>query len=91
MRVQILKEECENGKLILLIKVEIEINSLHKHELGELERRILDFILDNGEVTQSELSQLFGRAKACRAIRSLENMGLVRRERKGRTYVIRVV
>ena len=91
MRVQILKEECENGKLILLIKVEIEINKVHKHELGELERRILDFILDNDEVTQSELSQLFGRAKACRALKNLENMGLVRRERKGRTYVIRVV
>ena len=91
MQVRILKEECENGKLVLLLKVEIEINSLHRHELGELERRVLDFILENGEVTQSELSQLFGRAKACRAVKNLENMGLIRRERKGRTYVVRVV
>ena len=91
MRVCILKEECENRKLVLLLRVEIEINSLHKHELGELERQILDFILDNDEVTQSELSQLFGRAKACRAIKNLENMGIVRRERKGRTYVLKVV
>ncbi|WP_456394128.1 helix-turn-helix transcriptional regulator [Thermococcus sp.] len=91
MRVRILKEECENGKLVLILKVEIEINRVHKHELSELERRILEFILDNDEVTQSELSQLFGRAKACRALKNLENMGLVRRERKGRTYVIRVV
>jgi len=91
MRVRILKEECENGKLVLLLKVEIEINSLHRHELGELEMRVLDFILENGEVTQSELSQLFGRAKACRAVKNLENMGLIRRERKGRTYVVRVV
>jgi len=91
MRVHILKEECENGKLVLLLKVEIEINSLHKHELGESERQILDFILDNNEVTQKELSKLFGRANTCRAIRNLEDMGLVRRERKGRTYVIRVV
>jgi len=91
MRVRILKEECENGKLVLLLRVEIEINSLHRHELGELERQILDFILDNDEVTQSELSQLFGRAKACRAVKNLENKGLVRRERRGRTYVIRVV
>ncbi|NJE62044.1 MarR family transcriptional regulator [Thermococcus sp. 21S7] len=91
MRVRILKEECENGKLVLLLKVEIEINSLHKHELGELERQILEFILDNNEVTQKELSKLFGRANTCRAIRNLEDIGLVRRERKGRTYVIRVV
>jgi len=91
MRVRILKEECENGKLVLLLRVEIEINNLSKHELGELERQILDFILDNGEVTQSELGRLFGRTKVCRAIRNLENIGLVRRERRGRTYVIRVV
>ena len=91
MRVHILREECENGKLVLLLRVEIEINSLHRYGLGELERRILDFILDNDEVTQSELSQLFGRAKAWRAIKNLENMGLVKRERKGRTYVVRVV
>ncbi len=91
MRVHILREECENGKLVLLLRVEIEMNSLHNHELGELERRMLDLILDNGEVTQSELSQLFGRAKACRAIKNLENKGLIRRERKGRTYVVKVV
>lgn len=91
MRVHILKEECENGKLVLLLKVEIELNNIHKHELGELERQILDFILDNNEVTQKELSKLFGRANTCRAIRNPEDMGLVRRERKRRTYVIRVV
>ncbi len=91
MRVQVIKEECENGKLVLLLRVELEINSLHKHELGELEGQILDFILENDEVTQSELSRLFGRANACRTIKKLENMGIVRRERKGRTYVIRVV
>ncbi|WP_461864184.1 helix-turn-helix transcriptional regulator [Thermococcus sp.] len=91
MRVHILREEHENGKLVLLLRVEIEMNSLHNHELGELERRMLDLILDNGEVTQSELSQLFGRAKACRAIKNLENKGLIRRERKGRTYVVKVV
>lgn len=91
MRVQVIKEECENGKLVLLLKVEIEINSLHKHELGDLERQILEFILGNNEVTQKELSKLFGRAKACRAVKNLENMGLIRRERKGKTYVVRVV
>ncbi|WP_457741466.1 helix-turn-helix transcriptional regulator [Thermococcus sp.] len=91
MRVHVLKEECENGKLVLLLRVEIEINSLHRHELGELEMQVLDFILENDEVTQSELSRLFGRSKACRAVKDLENKGLVRRERKGKTYVIRVV
>ncbi len=91
MRVHVLKTKCENGKLVLLLRVEIDMNSLYKHELGELERRVLDFILENGEVTQSELSQLFGRAKACRAIKNLKNMGLIRRERKGRTYVVKVV
>lgn len=34
MRVHILKEECENGKLVLLLKVEIELNNIHKHELA---------------------------------------------------------
>ncbi|QDA30659.1 winged helix-turn-helix transcriptional regulator [Thermococcus indicus] len=91
MRVHVLKEECENGKLVLLLRVEIEVNSLHKHELGDSERQILDLIIDNGEITQKELSQLFGRANACRAVKDLENKGLVRRERKGKTYVIRVV
>jgi len=91
MRVQVLKEECENGKLVLLLKVEIELDSLHNHELGNLERRILGFILDNDEVTQSGLGQLFGRAKACRAVKNLENMGLIQRERKGKTYIIKVI
>ncbi len=91
MRVRILKEESENGKLVLLLRVEIEMNSLHKRELGELERQMLDLILEKGEVTQKELSQIFGQVKACRTIKKLENMGIVRRERKGRTYVIRVV
>ncbi|ASI98326.1 helix-turn-helix transcriptional regulator [Thermococcus celer] len=91
MRVSILREECENGKLVLLLKIEIEINNLHQHELSDLEGQVLDFILDNNEITQKELGELFGRANACRAVRNLEAMGLVRRERKGKTYVIRVV
>jgi len=76
---------------VLLLKVEIELNYIHKHELGELERQILDFILDSDEVTQRELSRVFGRAKACRAVKNLENMGLIQRERKGKTYIIKVV
>ncbi|HIP74683.1 MAG TPA: MarR family transcriptional regulator [Thermococcus paralvinellae] len=75
----------------MLLKVEIELNYIHKHELGELERQILDFILDSDEVTQRELSRVFGRAKACRAVKNLENMGLIQRERKGKTYIIKVV
>jgi len=76
---------------VLLLKVGIELNYIHKHELGELERQILDFILDSDEVTQRELSRVFGRAKACRAVKNLENMGLIQRERKGKTYIIKVV
>ncbi len=91
MRVHVLKTKCENGKLVLLLRVEIDMNSLYKHELGDLERKILELIVNKGEVTQRELSRVFGRANTCRVVQNLEKLGLIRRERNGRTYVIRVV
>ncbi|WP_461864415.1 helix-turn-helix transcriptional regulator [Thermococcus sp.] len=91
MRVHVLKTKCKNGKLMLLLRVEIDMNSLYKHELGDLERKILELIVNKGEVTQRELSRVFGRANTCRAVQNLEKLGLIRRERNGRTYVIKVV
>jgi len=51
----------------------------------------LEFILQNGSVTQKELSKRFGKVKACRIIQGLEKKGLIERRKKGRTYVIRVI
>ncbi len=91
MKVQVLKKTCEDGKIVMMLRVEIDVNNLHEHELGEVETKILDLLLDNEETTQRQLSQLFGRTKTCRAIQNLEKLGLVKRERKGKTYLIKVI
>ncbi|WP_297509241.1 MarR family transcriptional regulator [Thermococcus sp.] len=91
MKVQVLKKKYGDGKIVMILRVEVDVNNLPNYELGDVETRILDLLLDNEEITQRQLSQLFGRTKACRAIKNLENMGLIRREKKGRTYVVRVV
>ncbi|WP_457753701.1 helix-turn-helix transcriptional regulator [Thermococcus sp.] len=91
MRTHLLKASCENGKLILFLRIEVDLEHAYKVELTELERDVLEFILQNGEVTQKKLSKIFGKVKACRVIQNLEKKGLIERSKKGRTYVIRVV
>jgi len=91
MRAHLLKARCENGKLILFLRVEVDLEYTYKVELSGLEKDVLEFILQNGCVTQKELSKRFGKVKACRIIQELERKGLIERRKKGKTYVIRVI
>ncbi|AAL82186.1 MarR family transcriptional regulator [Pyrococcus furiosus DSM 3638] len=90
-RVHLLKAECENGRLTLLIRIEIDLEHAYKVELTKLERDVLEFILRNGEVTQKKLAEIFGRVKTCRIIKNLEKKGLIERKKNGRTYIVKVV
>ena len=91
MRTRLLKASCENGKLILFLRVEVDLEYVYKVELTTLERDVLEFILQNGEITQKELGKIFGRVKTCRIIQDLEKKGLIERRKKGKTYVIQLV
>ena len=91
MRTYLLKANCEDGKLILFLRVEVDLEYAYKVELSELEKDVLEFILQNGGVTQKELGRRFGKVKACRIIQDLESKGLIERRKKGKTYVIRVI
>ncbi len=91
MRTYLLKASFKNGKLTILLRVEIDLDYVYKVELTELEREILELILQSKGVTQKELSEVFGKVKVCRIIQKLENKGLIEREKKGKTYIIRVV
>ena len=91
MRTHLLKARCENGKLILFLRIEVDLEHVYKVELTELERDVLEFILQNGEVTQKKLGKIFGKVKTCRVIQDLEKKGLIERRKKGKTYVIRVI
>ncbi|WP_048149803.1 helix-turn-helix transcriptional regulator [Palaeococcus ferrophilus] len=91
MEVQILQAKFENGMMTMLFEVKIGLEDLQNLSLNDSEKQVLDVLLSKGELTQKELGEMLGRVNACRIIRSLESKGLVERERKGRTYVIRVI
>ncbi len=91
MKTYILGKEYKDKKLILVIKVEIDLIQDTKQELNNNEKEILSLIVTKGEVTQKQLGEIFGRAKACRTVRELEQKGFIIRERYGRTFKIRVI
>jgi len=49
---------------------------------------IVENVLKNGSVLQSEVSRRFGRVRATRAVAALEAKDIIRRERVGKTYVL---
>ena len=51
---------------------------------------ILRLVGNNGEISQSKLSQLFGKVKAFRTVESLKKRGIVLKESYGKTNMIKL-
>ena len=60
-------------------------------ELSEDELKVYNIIKEKKEILQSELSKLtgFAKSKITEIVKSLEEKGLIEREKVGRTYKIR--
>lgn len=91
MRVHILRASCEEGKVVLLLRLEVNLDHVYNERLTDSEREILEFIIQKGEVTQKEVGERFGKVKACRIIQTLEKKGLIERKKNGKTYVVKTV
>ena len=89
MDVKVIRSNIEEGRLVLVLRIELEMSEI-KEELSETEKYVLNMVIANGEVTQKQIAQTLGAVKACRVIHNLEKKGLIRRERKGKTYIIRI-
>ncbi len=59
---------------------------------SEDERRIVDILLEKGEISQEELAEITGysRPKVSRVIAEMVDKKIVERRRKGRTYTLRL-
>jgi len=66
--------------------------SLHIKELKKDEKLILGIIKERKEIFQCELSKIsrFSKFKVCRIVKDLENKELIKREKNGLTFLIRL-
>jgi uncharacterized membrane protein len=82
-----------------VVKSEEEARKVHEEEkekretrveLSEEEKKILDIIKERGEVLQSELQKFtsLSSSRISELVKSLEQKGLIKRERHGKTYKI---
>lgn len=72
------KEEKIDERIFAILKL-----------FDEEERKILENLLRNGEVWQSEISREIGKVKAHRVIKKLLMKGIVEKIRKGKSFIIR--
>lgn len=90
MRVQTLKADCNEERIAIILKVELSLEEIMHSKLNDEEKEILNFIIQNDNITQKQLSDIFGNVKACRVIQNLEKKGIIHRKRKGKTYLIKI-
>jgi uncharacterized membrane protein len=91
IKIQIMKAKYESKDLILLLKLKINMKEDINVDLNKTEKKIIEIILHKEEITQKALGDIFGRVKAYRTVRKLENKGLVKRKRYGKTYIIKLL
>jgi len=91
MDIEVLESGYENDNIILLVKLTVNLKEDVNSNLSELEKEVLEFIVKNNSVTQKDLGKAFGSVKAHRLVRRLENKGLIKRRRSGRTYIIKLI
>ena len=88
MDLKVLKSEYRNNRLMLIVKLEINLKADMNTPLTEMERNILELILQNDNMTQKDLGKIYGNVKVHRILQKLENRGLIKRRKNGRTYII---
>ena len=64
--------------------------NLLSRRLPPQERSIIEMLSRRDWIYQSEISRKLGKVRAYRSIRNLEKAGIIRRERAGSTYIIRL-
>ena len=79
------------GERVFIGKI-IDKKKFNVEELKKDERLIFDIIKERKEISQYELSKIsgFSKFKICRIVRELENKELIKREKNGLTFLIRL-
>ena len=79
------------GERVFIGKI-IDKKKFNVEELKKDERLIFDIIEERKEISQYELSKIsrFSKFKICRIVRELEDKELIKREKRGLTFLIRL-
>jgi len=80
------------GKRVFIGAIIDKEKNLHIKELKKDEKLILNIIKEREEISQCALSKIsgFSKFKISRIVKDLENKGLIKREKKGLTFLIRL-
>lgn len=87
MKADVIKSYISDGKLIVILRLETDIFGLES-SLSDVERQVLDLIISSQGITQKQVSDILGPVRASRVIHTLEKKGFIKRERRGKTYVL---
>jgi len=79
------------GEKVFIGKI-IDKKKFNVEELKKDERLIFGIIKERKEISQCKLSKIsgFSKFKICRIVRELENKELIKREKNGLTFLIRL-
>ena len=79
------------GERVFIGKI-IDKKKFNVEELKKDERLIFDIIKERKEISQCKLSKIsgFSKFKICRIVRDLEDKELIKREKSGLTFLIRL-
>jgi len=70
----------------------VDKKKFNAKELKKDEKLIFNIIKERKEISQCTLSKIsgFSKFKVCRIVKDLENKGLIKREKRGLTFLIRL-